>query len=54
MPLVFFLNRKQQQTIDKALSLAQQERNENTKAARRAAALTDIARHYLGTCKDEG
>lgn len=48
MPLVFFLNRSQQRTINKALSLAQHNRNERTKAARKAAALTEIARHYLG------
>jgi len=46
-PLVFFVNNDQLKTIEEALSLAMQNRNEKTKAAKRAAALTEIARHFL-------
>lgn len=46
-PLVFFVNDKQQQTIEKALQMAEQNVNQPTKAAKRAAALTQIAQHYL-------
>ncbi|UCG56809.1 MAG: ParB-like nuclease domain-containing protein [Phycisphaerales bacterium] len=54
MPLVFFLNSRQKRTIDKALSRAQRKRSERTKAAIKAAALTDVAQHYLGTHEHEG
>jgi hypothetical protein len=46
-PLVFFVNSDQFKTIEEAMSLAMQNRNEKTKAAKRAAALTEIARHFL-------
>jgi ParB-like chromosome segregation protein Spo0J len=42
-PLVFFLNDKQQEIVENALSLAGEGRNERTKAAKNAAALTRIA-----------
>jgi ParB-like chromosome segregation protein Spo0J len=46
-PLVFFVNDTQQQIIEQALSLAKLQQNEKTKAAKRAAALTAIARQFL-------
>jgi ParB family chromosome partitioning protein len=46
-PLVFFVNDDQLRTIEEALSLALQNRSEKTKAGRRAAALTEIAQHFL-------
>jgi hypothetical protein len=49
-PLVFFVNDKQLQIVENALSLARSRctgKNEKTKAAKNAAALTYIARHFL-------
>lgn len=46
-PLVFFVNDKQQQIIEEALSIVRQSQQEKTKAAKNAAALTIIARSYL-------
>ncbi len=46
-PLVFFVNDTQQQIIEQAMSLAKLIQNEKTKAAKRAAALTAIARQFL-------
>jgi ParB family chromosome partitioning protein len=49
-PLVFFVNDKQQEIIENALSLARARctgKNEKTKAAKNAAALTYIAQHFL-------
>ena len=49
-PLVFFVNDKQQEIIENALSLARSRcagKNEETKAAKNAAALTYIAQHFL-------
>lgn len=46
-PLVFFVTDTQQQIIEKALLIVQDCENEKTKASRRAAALTAIARHFL-------
>jgi ParB family chromosome partitioning protein len=53
-PMVFFVNDAQQETIENALSLAQESRSEiakvacaKTKAAKRAAALADIAGEFL-------
>jgi ParB/RepB/Spo0J family partition protein len=46
-PLVFFVNDTQQQIIEQALSLAKVCENEKTRAAKRAAALTTIARAYI-------
>ena len=48
-PLVFFVNDKQQQVIENALSLAQEPGTETTKAAKRAAALTCIARYFFNS-----
>ena len=46
-PVVFFVNDNQQETIEKALSLAEEPKAEMTKAAKRAAALTHIAGYFL-------
>ena len=46
-PLVFFVNDKQQEIIENALSFARETQNEKTKAAKNAAALTYIAQHFL-------
>jgi len=46
-PLVFFVTDTQQQIIEQALSLVQDCDNEKTRAEKRAAALTAIARHFL-------
>jgi len=50
-PMVFFVNDTQQETIENALSLAKESRSEKTKAAKRAAALAQIARHFLNDSK---
>lgn len=50
-PLVFFVNDKQQQTIARALLLAEESESGGTRAARRAAALTHIAGHFLNDSK---
>ncbi len=50
-PIVFFVNDAQQETIENALSLAQEFHSEETKAARRAAALAQIAEHFLNHSK---
>ena len=53
-PLVFFVNDKQQEIIDNALSLARETQNrsplrgnQRTKAVKNAAALTYVAQHFL-------
>ena len=46
-PMVFFLSDAQQRLIEEALSLVKGSRDEKTKAAKRAAALTIIARSFL-------
>ncbi len=49
-PLVFFVNPKQQQLVENALSLARSRcagKNEKTKAKKNAAALTHIAQYFL-------
>ncbi len=46
-PLVFFLDDAQHEIIGKAMSRAREGRNEKTKAARNAAALTRIARAFM-------
>jgi len=46
LPVVFFVSKDQQQTIEDALSKTQAVSTAKTRAARRAAALTDIARQY--------
>ena len=57
-PLVFFVNDKQQERIEKALSLVEstgrltaEPKAEMTKAAKRAAALAQIAGHFLNDSK---
>jgi hypothetical protein len=57
-PMVFFVNDAQQETIENALSLAQESRSEivkmayaKTKAAKRAAALAQIAGDFLNQSK---
>ncbi len=52
-PIVFFVNDAQQETIENALSLAQELHSEETKAARRAAALAQIAEHFLNHSKSD-
>lgn len=46
-PMVFFVNDAQQETIENALSLAKELRDEKTKAAKRAAALAHIAGAFI-------
>ena len=46
-PLVFFVKDKQQERIEKALSLVEEPKTEMTKAMKRAAALTHIAGYFL-------
>jgi len=50
-PMVFFVTDEQQETIETALSLAKESRSEKTKASRRAAALAQIAGHFLNHSK---
>jgi len=50
-PLVFFVNDKQQERIEKALSLVEEPKAEMTKAMKRAAALAQIAGHFLNDSK---
>jgi len=50
-PLVFFVSDKQQEQIEKALSLVEEPKAEITRAARRAAALTHIAGYFLNRSK---
>ena len=52
-PIVFFVNDAQQETIENALSLAQEFHGEETKAARRAASLAQIAEHFLNHSKSD-
>jgi len=47
VPMVFFLNHAQQQIVEQALSLTHEALPSRTKAARNAAALTEIARTYV-------
>ncbi len=54
-PLVFFLNDKQQEVVEKALSSAMSKVEENrTKAVKNAAALTYIAQDFLTSVKSTG
>lgn len=47
-PMVFFLNTKQKETIDKAIELlADRVKGEKTKAAKSSAALTILAEYYI-------
>jgi len=50
-PMVFFVSDTQQQQIEDALSLAEVPEGQMTKAARRAAALAQIAGHFLNHSK---
>jgi hypothetical protein len=52
VPMVFFLSAAQQQIVERALSLAQYALAEKTKAARNAAALTEIAQCFIKAVKD--
>jgi ParB-like chromosome segregation protein Spo0J len=45
--IVFFVDDEQRQQIENALSIAARNRQEKTKAARKAAALTNIAKYFL-------
>jgi ParB-like chromosome segregation protein Spo0J len=47
MPMVFFLSAEQQRIVEQALSIAHHGRNEKTKAARNAAALTEITKCFI-------
>jgi ParB/RepB/Spo0J family partition protein len=47
VPVVFFVSKEQQQTIDAALSLAATGDEAPSRTARRAAALTQIAGHFV-------
>jgi ParB-like chromosome segregation protein Spo0J len=47
VPMVFFLNDAQQKIIAGALASAREKRDEKTKAARNAAALTEIAKCFV-------
>lgn len=47
VPMVFFLNDAQQEIVAKALASARESQNEKTKAARNAAALTEIAQCFI-------
>ena len=47
VPMVFFLNAGQQQIVEQALSLAGEVLAEKTKAARNAAALTEMAQCFI-------
>jgi len=49
--MVFFVNNKQKQIIEDALSLVEEPKVKTTKAARRAAALAQIAGHFLNHSK---
>lgn len=50
-PMVFFLNDEQLRIVEDALFLAQLDLEQKTKAAKRAAGLTKIARFFLSTSR---
>ena len=50
-PLVFFVNDTQQQQVERALSLVEEPKAEMTKAAKRAAALANIAQVFFNIKK---
>lgn len=52
MPVVFFVDKTQQEAIETALSLVGPTTNVITRSARRAAALTDIAKRFLDTLQE--
>ena len=47
VPMIFFLNTEQQRVVEQALSLARETLAEKTKAARNAAALTEMAQYFI-------
>jgi ParB-like chromosome segregation protein Spo0J len=51
IPVVFFLNDKQQRIVEAAISLVEEPKSEMTKAAKNAAALTCIAQHFVNNSK---
>jgi ParB-like chromosome segregation protein Spo0J len=51
-PIIFFLNDRQQQIIENAISLVAEPKTRMTKAAKRGAALTRIAQYYLDNSSD--
>jgi len=51
-PMVFFLDDKQQQIVEKALLLGDSSAAEKTKAARRAATLTHMAKYFIESMPD--
>ncbi len=50
-PMVFFLEDEQQQIVENALSLVEEPKTKMTRAAKRAAALTQIAGYFLNHSK---
>ena len=54
IPLVFFVDEAQQRTIEEALAALAASSGAGTRAGRRAAALTQIARGFLGRQTDAG
>lgn len=50
-PMVFFLEDEQQQIVENALSLVEEPKTKMTRAAKRAAALTQIAEYFLNHSK---
>lgn len=53
IPVVFFVNHAQQEVIEKALGQAATESTAKTRAAKRAAALTDIVTRYVTQATNE-
>ena len=52
MPVVFFVDKTQQETIEEALSLASPTTNVMARSSKRATALTDIAKRFLDTLQE--
>ena len=50
--MVFFVSDSQQQVIEKALSLAEEPKEQKLKAAKKAAALSAIASYFLSNSKN--
>lgn len=53
VPLVFFVDEAQRRAIEEALSLAADSTNKKAKAAHRAAALTSLARSFVGQTQEQ-
>jgi ParB-like chromosome segregation protein Spo0J len=51
VPVVFFLSAEQQQIVEQVLSLAHHDQSDKTKAARNAAALTEMAKCFIKNSK---